>query len=151
MPRGRPDTDGDVEAGLDRIGDAIVQRQIDAQPRIGDDKVGDGRSDLGEAEIRRRNDAQFAARLVVKFARRSLGVLQFGENAPALLIERSPGFGDADAACGAIEEPCAKAFFELQHMLAGRGARQAEPLRRRRKPAGLDHGGKNPSVLKTIH
>ena len=61
----------------------------------------------------------------------AFGVLELGENAPALLIEGAAGFGDADPPRGAVEKPRAEPLLELQHMLAGRGARQAEPLGRR--------------------
>ncbi len=94
-------------------------------------QVGDRRPDLGQAEIGRRDDAQFAARLVVKFAGRPLGFLEIGENAPALLIEGPAGFGDADPPRGAVEKPGAEPLLELLHVLAGGGARQAEPLGRR--------------------
>ena len=45
----------------------------------------------------------------------------------------------------------AKPFLELQHMLAGCSARQAEPFGRRGEPASFDHGRKNPCVFKAIH
>ncbi len=107
--------------------------------------------DLGEAEIGRRDDAQFAARLVVQLARRAFGLVELGENAPALFVKPPPGFGGADAPRGAVEEARAEPFLELQHMLAGRRARQAEPLGGRGEPAGFDDGRKNPCVFKAIH
>jgi hypothetical protein len=66
---------------------------------------------------------QFAARLVVQFARRAFGLVELGENAPALFVESAAGIGGAHPPRGAVEEPRAKPFLELQHMLAGRGAR----------------------------
>ncbi len=83
-----------------------------------------------KAEIGRRDDPQFAARLVVEFAGGSFGVVKLGKNATALLIKGAPGIGNADPACGAIEKTCAETFLELPHMLAGCGAREAKPLGR---------------------
>ncbi len=125
--------------------------EIDAKLRVGDEEVGDRGADFGEAEIGRRDHAQFAARLVVKFARGSLRLVQIGEDAPALFVECPPGGSDADAPRGAVEEARTKPRFEVQYVLAGRGARQPQSFRRTRKAARLDHGRKNPHVFEAIH
>ncbi len=129
----------------------IVEREIDAQPRIGDEEVGDRGADVGEAEIGWRDDAQLAARLVVQFACRAFGFFKVSKDAPALFVEGAPGGGHAHPPGGAIKEPRAQPFLKLKHMLACRRARQAEPFSRPGKSAGLDDGDENLCVFKSIH
>ena len=129
----------------------VVEREIDPQPRMSNEKIGDRGAEFGEAEIRWRDDAQFAARLVMQFACRVFGFFKIGKDPPALFIEGAPGGGRAHAPRGAIEEPSAKALLKLEHMLACRRTGQAKPFGRCGKPTGLDYGDENFSVFKAIH
>ena len=60
---------------------------------------------------------------------RSFGFVELGKDAPALFVECAAGGGDADAPRGAVKQARAEALLELEHMFAGRGARQAERVR----------------------
>ena len=118
---------------------------------MGNKKIGDRGAEFGEAEIRRRDDAQFAARLVMQFACRVFGFFKIGKDAPALFIEGAPGGSGAHAPRGAIEKASAEALLKLEHMLACGRAGQTKPFGRSGKPAGFDDGDENFSVFKAIH
>ncbi len=96
----------------------IVEREIDAQPRVSNEKIGDRGADVGEAEIGWRDDAQFAARLVMQFAGRALGFLKVRKDAPALFVKGASRGGDADTPRGTVEQPRAQTLLELQHVFA---------------------------------
>ena len=129
----------------------IVEREIDPQPRMNNEKIGDRGAEFGEAEIGWRDDAQFAARLVMQLACRVFGFFKIGKDPPALFIEGAPSGGRAHAPRRAIEKPSAEAFLKLEHMFACCRAGQAKPFGRSGKPTGLDDGDENFSVFKAIH
>ena len=84
---------------------------------------------------------------MMQLARGKFGLVEFGEHAPALLVESPPRSGDAHASRGTVEKP----LLELQHILAGGGAREAETLGGAREAAGLNDGRKNASVFTAVN
>ena len=76
------------------------------------------RRDVQDAEGHRAVDAQLAARRALQSGNLGFRFLDFEQAALAALEEGAPGFGQAQAARGAMEQACAQAILQTGDVLA---------------------------------
>ena len=82
----RADAHRDVDAFLERIDEAVVERELDLQLGIARHEVGDRGAEIERAERHRRVDLEHAPRLVVQARDLDLGLLDVGEDRDAALV-----------------------------------------------------------------
>jgi hypothetical protein len=58
----------------------------------------------------------------VKLLNQQVGLLDFGKDTFTPRVISLPDLGDADPAGRPVQEPCAQAFFQLDHLFADRSA-----------------------------
>jgi hypothetical protein len=80
-----------------------------------------------------------------------LGLLQLGENPPAVVQVALAGFGQVHAARGARQQQGADAFFEGRHRAGHAGGRQVQTAGGSGKTLFLGDGEKHLHFLKPVH
>jgi hypothetical protein len=115
-----------VETLLDRVDDAVVQRQFNPQLGILRHERGQQRPQMQHAEGDRRVDPQHAARLVVQARHPRLGLLHKRQDIGAAFIVGAPRLGRAHPPCGAVQQPRAQPMFQFHHRLAHGGTGQTQ-------------------------
>ena len=103
------------------------------------------------AECTRRADPQKTLRAAQERLDRRLGGVDLGRNPRRVRINRVSGFGEAELARGAIEEPRGQCPLEPGHVLACGRSRHTEAPRRGRETAGLHDLGENQHIERIEH
>ena len=96
------DAHRDVDAFLERVDEAVVEHQLDAQLRVARHELGDRVAEIEDAERHRRVDLEDAARLVVQPRDLDFRLLDVGEDRHAALVIGEARLGRASraASCG---------------------------------------------------
>ena len=130
--------DADVDALLDQIDIAVVERHPQLDVGIARLERAKKRHHLQPAERHRHVDVQIAGRPQLRVLEHELGLLDLGQRLTAALEEGGAVLGEADAPRGAGEQPGADLILEPGDGVAdarlgdaeiGRGAHEAQALR----------------------
>ena len=130
-----------VEAVVDQVDEAVVEREIDVDLRKAGEEFRQRRREVQEAEAHRRADLEPPARARLKLAERAVGVVEIGENAAHPLEIGAAGLGQVQRARGAVEEPRAELGLERPDVSADRRFRRAKPRARPRRTTGSRRPG----------
>lgn len=128
-----------IHAVFHPVADAVVQLHIGLHQRVAAAELVEHRPDHLQQDGARRHDAQRPRHCLTPAPRTLHRLLQCGQARLCGGQELPPFFGEAQAACGAVEQPHAQVRFELHQQLAGRLWRDA--LRGRRLAQAAQLGG----------
>ncbi|MNN03649.1 hypothetical protein D3C81_1163460 [compost metagenome] len=116
-----PDAQRQIGFAGDQVQLLVAQVHVHADFRVLRLELTQQRGDPHRAHGVGHGEAQPAARAGLQLAHRALGLLQFAGNALAMFVIDRAGFGQAEAAGGAIQQACAEPAFQLLHLAADRG------------------------------
>ncbi|VTZ21932.1 hypothetical protein MPC1_11440002 [Methylocella tundrae] len=114
-------------------------------------KVGQHPVDDEAAECVRRENAQNAGRFVGEIFRREFGLVDQRQALRGAIIHLAPGVGDDKPARRAAKKRRAEAMFEVLHLPACRGRRDAELPGGGDETAAFDDADKCNKVIKLLH
>ena len=100
----RADADGQIDAPLQQIDDAVVAMQLQLDQRIARAEIADQRDDHMQHERRRGIDPQAPGRRLPPQRHLLLGFLDAGQNPPRLRQERLAFLGQLEAPRGAAQQ-----------------------------------------------
>ena len=110
------DPDREVESFLDEVHGSIGEIEVEAHLRMQHGELGDGRREMTVAEAHATGEAQRAARLHGRQAHRALGLLEIGQQLQGPLVEGLAGFGQREAASGAMEQARLEVRLEVRNL-----------------------------------
>ena len=116
-----------VHAFGDHVDQPVVEVQVQFDVRVARGKLREDRQQHPIADGRQA-DPQPAPGLVADPRQFGLGLLDFGDNALAALIEQRAFIGQADAPGAAVQQAHAKALLQARQGLAHRRGRQPQAL-----------------------
>src|SRR5262249_1274632 len=142
---------GQVGAFLDEVDEAVGEIEIDRHVRVAGDVLRQHRREMTGAEYDRGVDAQDSARLLHFTRHRQAHFLDVAQDLLTALVVRSSRFGEADTPRGAVEQPDAKALFEVLDVAADDGRRQTHAIGSRYEAPGLDYPHKRVHRSQAVH
>ncbi|OMP13239.1 hypothetical protein COLO4_02026 [Corchorus olitorius] len=145
------DAYGQVDALLYQVQRAVVHQQVDLEMRVQPHELRNGRRHLRMAEGHAAGHAQQAAQLAVAGAHLALHLIGQGQHLLAVAQALRTGIGKRDTARGAVQQARAQPLLQRLHMARGHGARQVQPLGRRREAAAFGHRGKHLHRQQSVH
>ena len=145
------DPDRHVEAFLDQVDLAVRQRDVELHQRV---RLRVGADDVRQPVLavrQRDRHPQHALRRARQKARYLFRFVHVGHDLGAALVEGAPGFGQAQAPRGAVEQARAQVFFQLLDLLRDHRPRDAALVRRRRETAAVHHRHIHAHCRKQVH
>ncbi|ERO60401.1 hypothetical protein P308_14330 [Pseudomonas piscis] len=141
---------GDIDPGLDGIGQMLGEGHMGLQLRMLPGKFENRPQDLGPAECPRQVDAQLAAQLMLLRLQLELGLFQFGQHATASAVERQAGIGQGQAAGGTPEQSRLQPRFQAGDGLADGRRREVQAFAGRLEAATVGHADKHVDTLQAF-
>src|SRR5690606_30094113 len=129
---------------------AVVQDQLQANIRPGRQEGSPGRRQQAARQADRRQHPQRALDLVEIVVQRGGGLLQGGQQRPALLVVLAPFRGRLEAAGAAQQQLAAQPGFQFLQPAGQGGGRQLQPARRRLQAAIVHDGDEQRQVVEHI-
>ena len=145
------DADGDVDSLLDRVDEAVAQRQLDLEVGKPRHEFGDRGPEIERSERRRAVDLEDPARLAVEARDLHFRLFDARENLDAAIVIGEARLRRPDAPRGAVEQPDAEHVLELHHRLAGRRAGRTQRSRRFCETAERHHLGEGVHRAELVH
>jgi hypothetical protein len=148
---GGADAHREVEAFLDQVHHAVGERDVEAHLRVLGEEVRDRRREVAYTEVHRRSEPDRAARHHRGARGFLLRLLKVGDELHRALVERTPGFGKADPAGRAVEEPGLEVRLQLRYMPGRRRSGKPEARGRLGKAPGFNDLGEYLDSAEPIH
>jgi len=145
------DADGDIEAAAHRVDLLVAEHQLQFHVRMLLVKQWDQRPQPPQAEGHGRVDPQHAAQFADAVAGPLFGFIQGRQQLASRLVVFRAGFGQVQAAGGALQQLHANGLFQRLDLLADFRARHIHGPGRRGKAIGADGGDEGAHAVDTIH
>ena len=145
------DADGDVDSLLDRVDEAVAQRQLDLEVGKLRHEFGDRGPQIERSERRRAVDLEDPSRLAVQARHLHFSLFDARENLDAAIVVGEARLARPYAPRGAVEQPDAEQMLQLHHRLAGRRAGRAQGARRFGETAERHHLGEGVHRAELVH
>ncbi|MNY21675.1 hypothetical protein D3C86_1552380 [compost metagenome] len=143
--------DADVDALVHEIDDAVDKQAVDVHLRVAPQVLDHDRRDETAPEQHRRRDRQLPARRQVCARGGQFGLVDLGQDAPAVLVVGGAGVRGTHQPRGAREQPHAQVGFEVGDDAADHRQRNIELARGRGEASAFHHGDKGLHGLQSIH
>ena len=143
--------DGDVEALVQQVDEAVADVQPELDLRIGGEQRRQPRRELELRHRHRGGHPDQADRLGEAAAHDRLGGLGLDRRGAGAVVERAPDLGQREAARAAVDQPRAEPGLELGDPLADRRLRRARDPGGRGEAAALDGEDEGAQVVEIQH
>jgi len=148
---GKPaDPPRDVVAFLEQVDEAVVEGELDLDPRVAREELGQHRAEVEKAEGHRCVDLEPAARLDGVARGGELGLLDLLDDPGAVVAVDRAHLGQRETPGGAVEQPHAQPLLQRGHVLARGRLGQAELPGCGGEAAQLRHAHEHRHAVQTV-
>ncbi len=131
--------DGDVEAVLDQIDQAVVEGHVEQDFGIFGGEFDDRQTDLQIGQRARRRNPQSSFQAAAGLAHRVLQIGNPAQDVGSRVVVELPGLGQRKLASRAVEQQDAEFVLQFAHIFRHQRLGTADAARRRRKAFGIDN------------